>query len=60
MSQAIKDTIEVIKGESADFQCPVADKKFRGDITWLKDFRPLSDQPKFIISQGGRKLHLIK
>lgn len=60
MSQAIEDTIEVIRGESANIQCPVVDKKFRGDITWMKDFRPIPDQPKFIISNGGRKLHLIK
>jgi hypothetical protein len=34
VSQAIKDTIEVIKGDSATIQCPVTDKKFRGEITW--------------------------
>lgn len=60
VSQAIKDTIEVIKGDSANFRCPIMDKKFRGDITWLRDFRPLPDDDKYIVAQSGRKLHLPK
>uniref|UniRef100_A0A914V1Q2 Ig-like domain-containing protein n=1 Tax=Plectus sambesii TaxID=2011161 RepID=A0A914V1Q2_9BILA len=58
VGQAVKDTIEVIKGDSANFRCPITDKKFRGDITWLRDFRPLPEEEKYIVAQSGRKLHL--
>uniref|UniRef100_F1KPK8 Hemicentin-2 n=1 Tax=Ascaris suum TaxID=6253 RepID=F1KPK8_ASCSU len=60
VAQRVKDTVEVIKNESAVFRCPITDKNFVGEITWLKDFEPIDvHSHKYALSHAGRKLHLL-
>ncbi|VDM60008.1 unnamed protein product [Angiostrongylus costaricensis] len=32
--RGIKETVEVLKGETAHFRCPIAEKNFRGQVVW--------------------------
>lgn len=62
VSDHIKDTIEVIVNQSATLKCPVSNSRYGSQVSWLKDRRPLTtrNNPKYIESQSGRKLHLMK
>ncbi|CAI4229355.1 unnamed protein product [Auanema sp. JU1783] len=58
--RGIKDTVEVIQGETALFKCPIADKNFKGEITWLYDFKPISFNDRISKSQNDRRLNVQK
>ncbi|KAE9555394.1 hypothetical protein FO519_001406 [Halicephalobus sp. NKZ332] len=58
VAQKVKEVVEVVEGEKAHFDCAVNDRNFNGEITWLKDFEPISDFSKFTITKGNRKLIL--
>ncbi|KJH48749.1 immunoglobulin I-set domain protein [Dictyocaulus viviparus] len=56
--QGIKDTVEVVEGETAHFLCPIAEKNFKGEIKLrLYDFKPISSPSRKINQgQGGKRL----
>lgn len=58
ITKNIKDTVEVIQNQTAQFKCPIEDPNFRGEITWLYDFKPVTFSEKITKSNNDRKLNV--
>ncbi|CAD6189244.1 unnamed protein product [Caenorhabditis auriculariae] len=59
LAKGIKEVVEVIQGETAHFKCPIVDKNFKGDVTWLRNFNPIDYRDgRLTKSQNDRRLHL--
>ncbi|VBB33721.1 unnamed protein product, partial [Acanthocheilonema viteae] len=59
IAEGVKKIVEVIRNDSIVIHCPIIDKKFSGEVTWLKDYQPMKiDGQKYAMSQLSRKLHI--
>ncbi|CAG9531886.1 unnamed protein product [Cercopithifilaria johnstoni] len=59
IAEEVKKIAEVIQNDSVVIHCPIIDKRFSGEVTWLKDYQPLKiDGQKYAMSQLSRKLHV--
>ncbi|EYB86265.1 hypothetical protein Y032_0282g1277 [Ancylostoma ceylanicum] len=57
--RGIKDTVEVFEGGIAHFRCPIAEKNFKGQVTWLYDFKPVpTNNPRFSRGHADRRLNV--
>ncbi|CAB3399927.1 unnamed protein product [Caenorhabditis bovis] len=60
LAKGVKDVVEVIEGQVANFKCPIADKNFRGTITWLYNQQPIDlfESKKYALSHNERRMSL--
>uniref|UniRef100_A0A915PVG6 Ig-like domain-containing protein n=1 Tax=Setaria digitata TaxID=48799 RepID=A0A915PVG6_9BILA len=59
IAKEVKKIIEVIRNDSVVIQCPIIDRRFFGEVTWLKDYEPVKiDGGKYAMSQLSRRLHI--
>ncbi|KHJ98441.1 immunoglobulin I-set domain protein [Oesophagostomum dentatum] len=59
--RGIRDTVEVFEGGVAHFRCPIAEKNFKGHVTWLYDFKPVpTNNPRYSRGHGGKRLNVQK
>uniref|UniRef100_A0A0R3RPN6 Immunoglobulin I-set domain protein n=1 Tax=Elaeophora elaphi TaxID=1147741 RepID=A0A0R3RPN6_9BILA len=59
IAEGVKKIVEVIRNDSIVIHCPITDKRFSGEVTWLKDYHPVEiDGRKYAMSQLSRKLHI--
>ncbi|EFO22762.2 hypothetical protein LOAG_05722 [Loa loa] len=59
IAEDVKKITEVIRNDSVVIHCPIIDKRFSDEVTWLKDYQPIKiDGWKYAMSQLSRKLHI--
>lgn len=54
----IKDIVEVIQNQTAQFKCPIEDANFRGEISWLYDFKPIALSERITQSNNNKRLNV--